>query len=78
MDTQAWIDKDCRYRAIQSAAQHNPILHNALNTARVNGLDRSVGLECALLMLCEENKRLFDYAVEAESRAVPRHRIVPE
>lgn len=77
MDNKVWTDARLRSEAIDRAALDNAILYNALKTARANGLSRSTGLECALLALCEENKRLFDHAVDAESRAVPRNRVVP-
>lgn len=78
MDNRIWTDDEYRRRAIDTAALDNSILHYALSTARVNGLIRSVAIECALLMLCEENRKLFNHAVDAESRAVPRNLIIPE
>lgn len=77
MDIRIWTDSELRSRAIDEAALHNSILHNALNVARVNGLSRLAAIEGALLMLCEENKRLFDHAADAESRALPRNRVTP-
>lgn len=77
MDNKAWLDDEFRCRAIDEAALHNATLKTALNVARVNEMSRLVAIECALLMLCEENRQLFDHAVDAESRAVPRHRIIP-
>lgn len=64
-------------REIELLAHHSPVVRAWLTVHERTGLAWETTLEKLVIDLARENKRLFDHAVDAEMRAVPRHLVSP-